>query len=131
MSEVWDVLVVDDEEVVRKGIERVLGGDGLRVASAASGCAALDHPAAAACRLVLCDLMLPDLSGIEVVRRLRAARPDLPALIMTGYVTAGSAAQALRAGAAGFLPKPFDEAELRAAVGDALVGGNVKEEGRP
>ena len=118
----WDVLIADDEEVVRKAVERVLGAEGLRVAAAADARSALTHPAAAGCRLVLCDLMLPDQSGLDVLRALRAARPGLPIVLMTGYVTADNAAAALAAGAAGFLPKPFDETELLAAVQSALRG---------
>ena len=123
----WDVLVVDDEEVVQKGVERVLAEDGLRVALAATGREALAHPAVAGCRLVLCDLVLHDLPGVDVVRSLRHARPDLPVVVITGYVTAENASRALEAGAAGFLPKPFDERELREAVERAI--GGAKEEG--
>jgi two-component system response regulator PilR (NtrC family) len=125
----WDVLVVDDEEVVRNGVERILAGDGLRVALAATGREALEHPAAASCRLVLCDLVLHDIAGIDVLRSLRRGRPDLPVVVITGYVTAENASRALEAGAAGFLPKPFDERELREAVERAT--GGAKEEGLP
>jgi DNA-binding NtrC family response regulator len=118
----WDVLIADDEEVVRKAVQRLLGAEGLRVATAADARSALAHPAVAGCRLVLCDLMLPDQSGLDLLRALRAARPGLPIVLMTGYVTAENAAAALAAGAAGFLPKPFDETELLAAVQSALRG---------
>ena len=122
VGEEWDVLIADDEEVVRKGVQRVLGAEGLRVAAAADARSALTHPAAASCRLALCDLMLPDQSGLDLLRALRAARPGLPVVLMTGYVTADNAAAALAAGAVGFLPKPFDETELLAAVQSALPG---------
>ena len=131
MSVEVEVLVVDDEEVVRKGVERILAEDGLRVASASSGREALSHAAIAGCRLVLCDLMLPDLSGVEVLRSLRSRRPGLPVVMMTGYVTAANASRALEEGAAGFLPKPFDESELRAAVAGALADRGGREETLP
>jgi DNA-binding NtrC family response regulator len=135
VSEACDVLVIDDEKVVLDGIRRVLAADGLRVATAGDGGSALDLPAAAECRLVLCDLMLPDRSGVEVLRALRSARPGLPVIMMTGYAAAEARDDARRSGAAGFLAKPFDESELLAAVRGALAGaararpGNEVEEG--
>jgi two-component system response regulator PilR (NtrC family) len=74
--------------------------------------------------------VLGDCPGVDVLRSLRQARPDLPVVVITGYVTAENASRALEAGAAGFLPKPFDESELREAVERAL-GGGAKEEGLP
>ena len=124
MREEWDVLVVDDEAVVRDGVGRVLSSEGLRVATTADGRSALAHPALASCRLVLCDLMLPDLPGIAVLESLRSARPELPVVLITGFATAENMARALEAGATGFLPKPFDEAELWAAVRHALGGAS-------
>lgn len=130
MREEWDVLVVDDEAVVRDGVTRVLSSEGLRVAATGSGRSALEHPALASCRLVLCDLMLPDVSGLEVLKALRSARPELAVVLITGYATAENMARALEAGATGFLPKPFDEAELWAAVRHALGGASGPREER-
>jgi DNA-binding NtrC family response regulator len=117
----WDVLVVDDEPVVRDAIRLVLEAGGLRVATVADSAAALAHPAAESCRLVLCDLMLPESSGLEVLRALRARRPGLPVVMITGYATAEVAVESLRCGAAGFLPKPFDDTELMNQVRQALA----------
>lgn len=116
----WDVLVVDDEEVVRNAVSRVLSEAGYEVATAADGAAALAHPAAASCRLVLLDLMLPDRSGIGLLEALRQLRPDRPVVVITGYATSESLARALEAGAASVLAKPFDAAELLDAVRRAL-----------
>lgn len=120
MAETWDVLVVDDEPVVRDGIRLLLGAAGLRAAAVADAAAALAHPAAANCRLLLCDLMLPDSSGIEVLQKLRTLRPELPVVMITGYATAENTALALDAGVSDFLPKPFTESELLAVVQRAL-----------
>src|SRR5512144_1416474 len=100
MDEGWDVLVVDDEPVVLDGIRLVLSAAGLRVATAGDAQHAVAHPAAVSCRLVLCDLMLPDHSGIDVLRALRKARPDLPVVMITGYGTSENQDRALEAGAA-------------------------------
>ena len=124
-----DVLVIDDEPVVREAVRRVLEANGLRVATADDAAAGLAHPGLAACRLVLCDLMLPDRSGIEVLEEIAGRRPNLPILVITGYATAEHAARAREAGAAGFLAKPFEASELIDAVRAALAGQPAKEEG--
>jgi DNA-binding NtrC family response regulator len=120
----WDVLVVDDEPVVCDAVRMVLEAHDLRVASAADARAALAHPAVDVCRLVLCDLMLPGESGLELLRALAARRPGLPVVMISGYATAELGVQALRAGAAGFLPKPFDDAELVNQVRQVLATGH-------
>ncbi len=120
-SQGCDVLVVDDEEVVRGGVARVLADEGLKVAHAADVQAALGHPALAACRLVLCDLVLPDRSGIELMRELRARRRDLPVVCITGYATGETISAATAAGATSVLPKPFDRDELLSVVRRALA----------
>ena len=130
MTETWDVLVVDDEPVVRDGIRLVLEAEGMRVAVAADARAAVAHPAAASCRLVLCDLMLPDHSGIQVLRSLREIRPGLPVVMITGYATSENQELALEAGATDFLAKPFEESELLAAVRRALGGDEASPERR-
>lgn len=124
-----DVLVIDDEPVVRDAVQRVLEANGLRVATADDAASGLAHAALAACRLVLCDLMLPDGSGFEVVAEVARRRPGVPVLVITGYATAEHAARAQQAGAAGFLAKPFEARELMDAVQGALAGRPAKEEG--
>lgn len=132
MNERWDVLVVDDEPVVCDGVRMILEACGLRVATALDGRTALDHPAADSCRLVLCDLMLPEPSGFDLLRALHARRPRLPVVMITGYATAETAVQAAQAGAAGFLPKPFDEAELLTTVRRMLAPAEAgRKEARP
>jgi len=132
MSDRWHVLVVDDEPVVCDSIRLVLEHEGLTVASVADAESALAHPALATCRLLICDLMLPAGSGLEVVRSVRQQRPDLPIVLITGYATAGNAGQALEAGATEFLAKPFDDTELLTLVRRALGRADLAtEEERP
>lgn len=128
-EESWDVLVVDDEPVVCSAARRVLEAAGLRVATVDGGAAALAHPAAASCRVVVCDLVLGDRSGIDVIRELRRRRPDLPQVLITGYATPSQESLALEAGAAFFLAKPFEESELVQVVCSALESAraDVKE----
>jgi DNA-binding NtrC family response regulator len=116
-----DVLVIDDEPVVRQAVRRVLEADGLRVATAEDAASGLNHPALATCRLVLCDLMLPDRSGSEVLHELASRHPGLPVVLITGYATADHAVRAREAGAAGFLAKPFEASELADCVRRGLT----------
>ncbi len=127
-----DVLVVDDEQVIRDAVRLVLEPEGFGVAGAADGAAALAHPALATCRLVLCDMMMPGTDGVEIVREMRRRRADLPIVLITGYATAEHAARAIEAGASAFLAKPFDEDELLDLVRQVLPQTDVaRKEGRP
>ena len=121
-----DVLVVDDEEVVRSGVARILSPNGLTVTAVGTAGDAIAHPDLTRCRLVLCDLMLPDLPGTHVLAALRERGLTTPVVVMTGYLTNDSVAAALAAGASGVLAKPFDEEELLSEVARALgaAGGD-------
>jgi CheY-like chemotaxis protein len=121
MPEGWDVLVIDDEAVVRDAVRRVLEGEGLSVATAATGQAGLASAALSSCRLVLCDLMLPDVTGFDLVATVRGRRPGVPVVVITGYPTSENALRVVEAGASDFLPKPFTESELLAVVGRAMA----------
>jgi DNA-binding NtrC family response regulator len=130
MTERCDVFVVDDEPVVLGAVRRVLESEGMRVESAPSAEAALVNPALRTCRLVLCDLMLPRRSGLELLEEARRRRPELPVVMMTGYGTAENEARALQAGALGFLRKPFDPTELMEEVCSALAAARADREER-
>jgi DNA-binding NtrC family response regulator len=125
------ILVIDDEPVVRDLVQRVLGADGFDVATADDAAAGLAHPALATCALVLCDLMLPDRSGMDVLRELALRRPSLPVVLITGYATPDHAARARAAGAADFLAKPFEVNELVDTVHRALAQAHGAEERLP
>jgi DNA-binding response OmpR family regulator len=131
----WDVLCVDDEQVVCDSIRLVLGASGMRVAVARDVGSALVHPALAGCKLLICDLMLPDRHGTELIRALRSTRPRVPVVAITGFATTIHNAQALAAGATDFLAKPFDDQELTEVVERALdrtaAGFPEPEENRP
>jgi two-component system C4-dicarboxylate transport response regulator DctD len=125
MNAHWDLLVVDDEPVVRSALARVLEAEGWRTACVGSGAEALAHEALAGCRLVICDLMLPGLPGLELMRAIRSRRPGLPILAITGYATDEVAARSANAGATMFLAKPFDHDELLEKVRHVLEQRDV------
>jgi DNA-binding NtrC family response regulator len=117
------VLVVDDERMVCAGVEKILVRGGHQVEKALSVADALDLLAAnPAFDVILADLMMPVAGGLDLVHAVRARWPRLPVLIMTGYASISSAIEVTRAGAIGYLPKPFTPDELEAAIAHAASG---------
>jgi DNA-binding response OmpR family regulator len=114
VSDAPEILIVEDDEAIAAGLERVLVGQGHTVQRLATGAGAVD--AAADVALVLLDLGLPDIDGVEVCRRLRAARPDLAILILTARGDELDVVAGLDAGADDYLTKPFRLSELLARV---------------
>ena len=110
------ILVVDDEAVVRTGIARVLGGQGLEVKLAADGNEALELMAMQPANVVLLDIKMPGIDGIEVLKRIRASYPDTVVIMITGYPTIDSAIECIKLGAVDYLVKPFRVDELEALV---------------
>ena len=121
-----DVLVVDDEPVVTDSVRLVLADAGFLVTSVHDAESALAHPDLDRCRLVICDLMLPGHSGLDALTAMRARRPDLPIVMITGYATPSQEDTILAAGATAFLPKPFDESELLTLVQHVLSAKEPK-----
>ena len=109
------VLVVEDDDEIAQVLQRSLRLDGYDVRIAADGEAALDQAAAYHPDLVILDLGLPKLDGIEVARRLRAA-DDVPILMLTARDALESRVEGLDSGADDYLVKPFEREELRARL---------------
>ena len=111
------VLVVDDERSVCLSVEKILTRKGHAVEKAqsvADGILALEKNPAV--DVILADLMMPQAGGLDLLRLARTRWPTIPVLIMTGYASIASAIEATRAGAIGYLPKPFTPDELEAAI---------------
>lgn len=113
------ILVVEDEPVLREGLTDLLNGAGHSVEAVADGEAALERGSDAAFELLVLDLMLPKLDGVEVCRRLRELRPNLPILMLTARGSEDDKVEGLRSGADDYVTKPFSTKELLARV-DAL-----------
>ncbi len=114
------LLFVDDEEAMRTMMEIVLGKDGHAVDTAASGEEALELFRKNDYDMVIQDLRMPGLSGIELLQRLSEIDADVPVVIVTAFSTWDSAVEAMRIGAYDYLKKPFDTEEVRALVQRAL-----------
>jgi two-component system OmpR family response regulator len=110
------ILIVEDEPTLRILMTRMFRDAGYEVTAAATGAAGLQAALGAQHDLVVLDLMLPDLSGEEVLRVLLAARPDARVLIVSSVAEVGRRVAVLDRGAADFVAKPFVNGDLRARV---------------
>jgi two-component system, cell cycle sensor histidine kinase and response regulator CckA len=117
------VLVVDDDEGVREVAEALLAEAGFRVETVASGSVALARVREGGVGAVLLDLVMPDLSGAEVLRLLAAEYPELPVVLASGYKRELAAERLGRETAFAFVQKPYDPEALCAALGEALEKG--------
>ncbi len=114
------IIVVDDAEQVRVYCARVLRRAGYLVETACLAQEALDILADGPADLLITDIMMPEMDGMELTREVNAQLPDMGVVIMTAYSTLDRAIEAVRAGAQGFLPKPFTSSELLEVVEHAL-----------
>jgi two-component system response regulator AtoC len=124
-----NVLVVDDERNIRALVARVLGQDQVEVHGAATGKEGLQMADEVSPDLVLLDLRLPDMDGMDVLRALRSRYPEVAVIIITGFGQIQSAVEAIKVGATDYLEKPFEHVEkLKLAVGRALDEVRAKRE---
>jgi DNA-binding NtrC family response regulator len=110
------VLIVDDDETVRASLGDALASAGVRVSVAAGGQEALDRMAADPVDLLLTDVRMPGVDGLELLRRVRIRAPGVDVVLMTAYDDAGVAVAAAREGARACLGKPLDLRDLRSLL---------------
>jgi DNA-binding NarL/FixJ family response regulator len=118
------VVVVDDQAIVREGLVTLLGmAEGIEVVGdAGTGRHALDLLADLPCDVVLMDLRMPDIDGVEATRHITRDHPDTAVLVLTTFVDDASVGAALAAGARGYLTKDAGRAEIAAAIRSAAAG---------
>ena len=114
------ILVVDDEPSVRNVLKMALRREGRRVVTASNGQQAVAKASRQKLDVVLLDLRMPRLCGIETLQRLLEVDPGLVVIVLTGYGSIETAREAMRLGAYDYLTKPFDVALLEEVVGDSL-----------
>jgi two-component system OmpR family response regulator len=115
------VLVVDDEPEMRDLLRKVLEKEGYRVSVAADGREAARALLGPRPDLVITDLLMPDVGGLDLLTEIRRTHPDLPVIIVTAFGDWHTYSRALELGAAAFISKPLKMAELVAAVHAALA----------
>ncbi len=118
--------MVDDEAQMRKALEAVLERKGYEVVVAENGAEALLKIKAGAFDAMITDIKMPGMSGIELLRSVRAVNPSLPILMMTAYGTIENAIEAMKEGASDYILKPFPSEIIESAVARAL-GGAAKD----
>ena len=114
------ILIVDDEEVLRDVLDAVLRREGFDVVSASSGEEALSLLDGEEIDLVILDIMLPGISGIDTLRSIRISNPHLPVIIITAFSSIDGAIEAMKYGAYHYIPKPFKNEEVVITVNKAL-----------
>ena len=115
------VLVVDDDPIVGKSIDRILSPRGYAVITAGNGPEALDKLAREDYDMVYTDIKMPGMDGLEVAARIKASRPWLPVVIVTGYGTDANEAKAKDIGVTGFLRKPLSPEMIETSAAGALL----------
>jgi len=114
------LLFIDDEDIVLRSSRRIFAGSDYEIDTASSGDEGLAMVRAGNYDIVVTDLKMPGLSGMEVLKTLRKERPDITVIIFTGYANVETAREALKNGAFDYVPKPFTPEELRSVVQNAL-----------
>src|SRR5687768_14921766 len=114
------VLIVDDEEVLRDVLDAVLRREGFDIVTASTGEEALNILEGEEVDLVILDVMLPGISGIDTLRAIRIANPTLPVIVITAFSSIDGAIEAMKQGAFHYIPKPFKNEEVVLTVNKAL-----------
>jgi DNA-binding NtrC family response regulator len=128
MTDVKKILIVDDEESFRNHLTRLFVRRGYKVAEVASGNEALALVGQKAFDIVLLDIVLPDLNGVEVLKVLKERAPDTQVIMMTGNATVNTAIASMKLGAYDYLTKPFDLEELTILVERACELSTLRRE---
>lgn len=122
------ILVVDDEEIARENIRHVLTKESHQVATASTGFEAMALLRSQPFDLVLTDLKMEGLDGLELLSQIKEARPETAVILITGYATVETAVKAMKTGACDYIAKPFQLEELRAAVARSLEKKRMERE---
>jgi two-component system nitrogen regulation response regulator NtrX len=122
------ILVVDDEENIGRSLRLILEREGFAVSVCRSGAEFRRHPDATRADVFLLDVRLPDASGIDLLRELRAADSAAPAIMISGHGTIADAVEATRAGAYDFLEKPLGRDRVLLAIKNALAQESLRRE---
>lgn len=120
MRNQFDILIIEDEPVIVNVTRKVLLREGFRIDEAFDAEDALKKLQINNYKLILTDLMLPRISGIDIIEKVQQTNPEIPIIIMTGYAMFENAMKCFKAGAFDFIPKPFDIDELSGVVYRAM-----------
>jgi two-component system response regulator AtoC len=128
MSKVATILVCDDEELIRWSLREYLEGEGYAVVEACDGVECLERIGSDAPDLLVLDLKMPRMGGMQVLRELALEESDLPVIVITAHGAVDLALQATRMGAGAYLSKPFDLREVGLAIRQVLKAHRLETE---
>jgi len=114
------ILVMEDDLSVARGLEMVLSEEGYNVNLAGTGELALEAFKQKRYDLLVADLRLPGIDGMEVIKQVREEKPETEVIVITGYGTTSTAVEAMKMGVHDFLPKPFTDDQIKTAINEAL-----------
>ncbi|MDD2367137.1 MAG: sigma-54 dependent transcriptional regulator [Desulfuromonadaceae bacterium] len=114
-------LIIDDELVIREGLKRILEEESFVVESCASGYHAVEMLQQSDFDIIITDLKMPGMSGMEVLKSVRTLQPDIPVILITGYASVDTAVEAMKNGASDYITKPFVPNLLLEKVKNALA----------
>jgi len=122
------ILIIDDERTICDGTRLCLSESGYKVDACLTGQEGIRALQAADYDLLLLDMKLPDMNGMDILRKIRKDNPSIYIIVMTGYSTVANAVEAMKLGAFDYLSKPFTDDELRISVTRALENKHLKDE---
>ena len=124
------ILIVDDDQVALRNLRHILDKEGCEVATSPTGLRAMELLEEEEYDLVLTDLRMPMVDGMEILERTRHLYPDSEVIMITGYAKKDSATEAIKAGAYNYIVKPYKLDEVRKVVREALENRKLKLEKR-
>jgi hypothetical protein len=123
-----NILVVDDEEQVRKALHKILQLDGYNVTALGDAASALERARQDRFDLMLTDIRMPEMDGLELMRAISRIQPEIITVVMTGYSSSETSRAAIRGGAYDYILKPVSAADIRLAVENAFEREKLEEE---
>ncbi len=123
-----NILLIDDEKAIRSALREILEHEGHKVEEAEDGAAGVEKARSGRFDLVLCDIKMPKMDGIEVLQRLQAHDEELPVVMISGHGTIDTAVDALKKGAFDFIEKPPNISRILVSVRNALDRGSLVQE---
>jgi two-component system, NtrC family, response regulator HydG len=120
------ILVVDDQDMMRDSLAGTLVREGHEVVAAADGAAAVSKLSSARFDLLITDLKMPRMTGLELLAESKRLRPDMPVVLMTAFATVNNAVEAMKLGAYDYIQKPFDGDEIKLLVDRTLEHSRLK-----
>jgi len=130
MAELGKLLIVDDEKVALKNLEHVMKKEGYAVTATGSGAQALAYLEKESFDLVLTDLRMEKVDGMQILKKCRESYPDIEVILITGYATLDSAVESMKQGAFYYIAKPFRLDEVRKVVHEAMEKIRLRRENR-